>query len=115
MVRDDREGFEGRHTFRRIVEIGVDPVRGSFDAAHLREIHRRIFQDLPGLGFPDVKPGAYRQQSPPGVDWVKYRRLATRSDRNPVAYSSMSSGCIGRLERALEKMGPAGIVQTEYG
>jgi tetratricopeptide (TPR) repeat protein len=27
-----------------------------FDVAHLKEINRRIFQDLPGLSFPDVTP-----------------------------------------------------------
>jgi len=46
----------------------------------------------------------YREQSPPGLDRVKFRKLETGDDRHPVAYSSMSSGCIGRLERALEQM-----------
>lgn len=33
---------EGEVCNARIVELELDPVRGTFDAAHLREIHRRI-------------------------------------------------------------------------
>lgn len=55
-----RQLLEARHTWQRLVELRVEPVRGNFDAAHLKEINRRIFQDLPGLGFADVTPGQYR-------------------------------------------------------
>ena len=43
-------------------------VEGRFDVAHLQEINRRIFQDLPGLGFDDVTPGAFRPPAPTDRD-----------------------------------------------
>ena len=60
----DREELESFHTDRRCVELSLDPVRGNYDAAHLKEINRRIFQDLPGIGFNDVTPGQYRPAVP---------------------------------------------------
>ena len=48
---EERQTLEAEHTFRRIVELRLDPVRGKFDAAHLKEVNRRIFQDLPDLGL----------------------------------------------------------------
>jgi cell filamentation protein len=42
------------------VELHLDPVRGRFDAARLKEINRRIFQDLSGYGYDQARPGEYR-------------------------------------------------------
>jgi len=50
---------EGALTFARIRQLQLDPVVGTFDAAHLREVHRRIFQDLP-----HHNPGEYRSDAP---------------------------------------------------
>lgn len=54
---------EGLLTSNRIRELQVRPVQGHFDAHHLREVHRRIFQDLahhaPGQDRPDA-PGHYK-------------------------------------------------------
>ena len=61
LAADERELLEARYTFRRVAELELDPVRGNFDAAHLKEINRRIFQDLPGAGFDDVAPGEFRK------------------------------------------------------
>lgn len=60
MVSSERERLEADLTFKRIGELFFEPVRGTFDAAHLKEINRRIFQDLPGLGFDDVTSGEFR-------------------------------------------------------
>ena len=38
--------FEAEATTRRIVELIHSPAQGQFDTAHLRAIHRRIFQDV---------------------------------------------------------------------
>lgn len=59
---------EGRYTRWRIIELEATLVAGCFDAAHLREVNRRIFQDLPGAGFDDVTPGAFRPPVPDGED-----------------------------------------------
>ncbi|NIJ09311.1 fido (protein-threonine AMPylation protein) [Sphingomonas vulcanisoli] len=49
---------EGRITFARITELQLDPVRGRFDVDHLREVHRRIFQDLTHHAPGDFRPDA---------------------------------------------------------
>ena len=36
---EERQKLEATYTFRRIVELRLDPVRGAFDAAHLKEIN----------------------------------------------------------------------------
>ncbi|PSR20302.1 MAG: hypothetical protein C7B45_15490 [Sulfobacillus acidophilus] len=58
---------EGWLTANRISELVETPVVGRFDIAHLLEIHRRIFQDLPHHG-----PGQFR---PNAAAWVKAREL----------------------------------------
>ena len=40
------ERFEARQTHRRIAELIDTPVPGGFDVAHLKAIHRHIFQDV---------------------------------------------------------------------
>jgi cell filamentation protein len=40
------ERFEARRTHRRLAELIDTPVQGSFDLAHLKAIHRYIFQDV---------------------------------------------------------------------
>ena len=107
LTPDERDQLEARHTFRRIAELELDPVRGNFDAAHLREIHRRIFQDLPGAGFDDVKPGEYRPPVPEGKDWMKNRGLSTVEGSFYVAYSRMDEAARTRLDKTLEGARPA--------
>ena len=34
------------HTSRRLAELQASPIRGGFDASHLQEIHRFLFQDV---------------------------------------------------------------------
>ena len=86
----EREWLEGLFTAHRIAELRLDPVRGKFDAAHLKEVNRRIFQDLPGLGFDDVTPGLYRLPAPVGKDWIKSRGLETVDAPLNVACSPMN-------------------------
>jgi cell filamentation protein len=104
---DQRQALEATHTWRRIVELRLYPVRGGFDAAHLKEINRRIFQDLPGLGFDDVTPGEYRPAVAFGKDWIKTRRLETAREPVNVAYSSMDAAAQARLDEVLKGANPA--------
>ena len=106
---EQRQKLEATYTFRRIVELRLDPVRGAFDAAHLKEINRRIFQDLPGLGFDDVTPGAYRPPVPAGKDWIKNRSLETVDAPSYVAYSPMDKEAQGRIDEALKQANPAAL------
>jgi len=100
-IPDDRQRLEGNYTGYRIIELRLNPVKGNFDAAHLREINRRIFQDLPKLGFDDVTPGVYRTEVPVGKDWIKRRRLGTVGVFTCVAYSSMNKTARNQLDDLL--------------
>jgi cell filamentation protein len=107
----ERALVEARLTTRRIAELEVDPVRGNFDAAHLGEINRRIFQDLPGFGFEDVTPGEYRPAVPPGKDWNKQRLLESVGTYSYVAYSPMDKNARERLYGALKGADPAALAK----
>lgn len=101
-----REELEGRYTQWRITELEVSPVAGNFDVAHLKEVNRRIFQDLPAAGFDDVTPGEFRKPVPDGLDWMKQRSLSTVGGSFYVAYSRMDDAATARLAKALESAKP---------
>lgn len=100
-----RDQDEARLTGLRVLELARRPVRGDFDAAHLREINRRIFQDMPGAGYPDVTPGQYRPAIPNG-DWMKTRKLETFAGESLVAYSKMDAAAQQQLDDALKAADP---------
>jgi cell filamentation protein len=107
----DREAVEAFYTARRIAELRLRPVQGAFDVAHLKEINRRIFQDLPGQGFDDVTPGEFRAPAPQGKDWVKHRSLQDGDVVSWVAYSAMDEGAKGELTRILSAVDLPGLRQ----
>src|SRR6218665_23082 len=106
MTPKQREKIEADYTFNRIVELDLDPVRGNFDAAHLKEINRRIFQDLPGAGCDDVRPGEFRPPVPKGNDWMKEGGLASVDGVFFVAYWRMDKVALARLDKVLEDAKP---------
>lgn len=112
-LQEERDRIEGLYTAHRIFELELDPVRGTFDAAHLREINRRIFQDLPGAGYDDVTPGEYRPAVPDGKDWMKNRALETADGSFFVAYSRMDDKAQQRLDKALEVAKPEQLRQLD--
>ena len=89
---------EGALTWVRIGELDDDPVQGNFDAAHLREIHRRIFQDLPHHA-----PGEYRPDAPVHI---KMRELEASGYRYHVHYAPRSLLDAG-VEKVLTELGGA--------
>lgn len=101
LTDEQREQLEADFTFKRIYELELYPVQGKFDASHLREINRRIFQDLPGAGFDNVTPGEYRKPVPDGRDWMKQRGLSTVNGQFFVAYSRMDALAITGLTSRL--------------
>lgn len=106
LTAEQRQKLEADYLFKRIVELELDPVRGNFDAAHLKEINRRLFQDLPSVGFDDVTPGEFRKPMPDGSDWMKQRKLSTVDGLFYVAYSRMNDAAIARLDKVLEGAKP---------
>ena len=80
LTAEQRHQLEANYTFSRVVELELDPVRGNFDAVHLKEVNRRIFQDLPSAGFDNVTLGEFRKPIANGLDWMKQRSLSTVDD-----------------------------------
>lgn len=110
--------LEADLTSFRILELRLAPVQGEFDVAHLREIHRRIFQDLPSVGFSDVTPGEFRPPVDVGVTWMKHRVLESTSGPLFVAYSKMDDAAIQRMEQVLGRHSVDGLAQLppkEFG
>jgi cell filamentation protein len=101
-----RAEFEGRYTRWRIKELEANPVAGKFDAAHLKEVNRRIFQDLPRAGFDNVTPGEFRKPVPDDLDWMKARGLFTVDGSFYIAYSRMDAVATARLDNVLEEAKP---------
>jgi cell filamentation protein len=97
-----RQRLEADLTSFRIAELRLAPVQGKFNVDHLREIHRRIFQDLPSVGFADATPGEFRPPVNAGVTWMKHRVLETTSGPFFVAYSKMDEAATRRLEQVLD-------------
>jgi cell filamentation protein len=108
----DRECLEADATRGRIVELQLLPVQGCFDAAHLCEVNRRIFQDLPSLGFRDVAPGQYRPEVVSG-NWMKNRGLTTMAGDFFVAYSSMDAASQARIEAVLKCADPVLLARLD--
>lgn len=107
MTPEERDDIEGRYTRLRWLELQRRPVDGLFDAVHLKEINRRIFQDLPGIpGFESVTPGEYRPPVADGLDWQKNRSLSTVNGSFFVAYSRMDGAARARLDQVLADVEP---------
>jgi hypothetical protein len=51
MNPEEREKLAGNLSSSRIFELYLNPVQGNYDTAHLKEFHRRIFQDFPAHGI----------------------------------------------------------------
>ncbi|KWF77597.1 hypothetical protein WL93_26665 [Burkholderia diffusa] len=94
--RQQIEQQEGALTFARIAELERKPVEGKFDAAHLKEVHRRIFQDLPHHA-----PGEYRPDAPAHI---KARALEHSGHRYHVHYAPRSQVDAG-VEKVLSELG----------
>lgn len=90
----------GLIVFRRIVELEIKPVTGNFDVNHLKEVHRRIFQDLPKMGV-NISPGIFRPPVGVNLDWVKMRQLESVNAISNVAYSNMSHDAQKKLDKIL--------------
>ena len=81
----------------RITELEQDPVPGAFDVAHLCEVHRRIFQDLP-----QYHPGQFRPHAP---THVKARVLESLGVRYYVPYAPRNRVDAG-ITRTLSSRSP---------
>lgn len=110
---EQRQALEYSLGSMRLLELRLDPVRGTFDAAHLKEINRRIFQDLPAHGFIDVTPGHFRPAVPAGKDWLKRRTFETVDVPSSVAYSRMDDRARTRLDDLLQHADPAELARLD--
>ena len=113
MMHEVSEKHEAMERIFRLnaLKLHEEPVAGRFDVAHLREIHRRIF-DLPPDLFNESTyyPGEFRHPIEAddvarGVVWQKNREyplLRPGEERVRVMYSNMDDAAIARLESVLK-------------
>ncbi|CAM4062031.1 hypothetical protein [Deinococcus frigens] len=85
---------EGLLTANRISELREQPVEGQFDTAHLKEVHRHIFQDLD-----QHAPGEFRVDR---SQHMKTRSLEDRGGAHVVGY--MGSGMEARVDQVLGEL-----------
>lgn len=79
----------------RIGELYENPIKGNFDADHLKAVHRYIFQDLP-----PHQPGIVREDT---EDWIKHRTLEGRPAVYNVHYASQ--GIEAKITNTLAEFG----------
>ena len=91
---------EGLLVANRISELEESPITGLFDTAHLRAVHRHIFQDLP-----HHHPGQFRRDAPA---WVKSRELES-GERYYVPYAPRRIVEQGLMQVLRELHGPTGF------
>lgn len=112
------EAREANLVAARIIELRLDPVQGRFDTAHLREVHRRIFQDLP-----QHAPGEFRADA---TGHFKTRALEAARIQYEVAYprggevparlaKALDAGPVVASLRGLDKEQFAARMETLYG
>jgi cell filamentation protein len=82
------------------------PIPGKFDAAHLKEMHRVIFQDCPENGITRYSPGEFRPPTPPDKLHFKNRSLETSRAHSYIGYSWMGASDRGELDEILETADP---------
>lgn len=88
---------EGSWTALRIAELKENPVRGNFDAEHLKEINRRILQDIP-----TYHGGIYRMST---GEHVRSRSINNGQDSYVVHYKH--GGVTNQnINDAIQQIGP---------
>jgi len=107
--RQKQDEAEAKYCPFRIAELRENPVQGNFDANHLKEINRRIFQDLPNKGFHQVRPGLYRPPVPNDGQsaWIKNRWLESTKSIHPIVYSLMDKYAQDKIDKVLLEANPA--------
>jgi cell filamentation protein len=88
-------------SFWRVRQLRANPIKGNFDAAHLIEVHRYIFQDAPKID-PQFVPGELR---PVADDWAKTLALSSKDGSEPRVYYSAASDIYKDLDKILKDFG----------
>lgn len=102
-TKEQNDRLEQLYTAFRIRELRKNPIPGNFDAAHLKSIHRHIFQDLPKFGITHIPPGVFRPES---ERWYKFREPTLIKDGYYVSYSTMDNSSRKSLDDALKQFKP---------
>ncbi len=97
-----KEQYEANVLRLRIAELYLNPIKGSFDAEHLKKVHAYLFQDLP-----EHKPGIIRERTEDA--WIKHRALEGRPGVYDVYYAN--EGIEDRIKKALRAFGGADAIK----
>lgn len=106
---DPDEKLEAILVERRKLELLENPVKGNFDITHLKEIHRRLLQDLPKAGCWPYKaePGSFRPETPPHErTHYKIRALHSLETDSMSVYSKMTENDLKKLDAILKTAKP---------
>jgi cell filamentation protein len=106
MNPEEREKLAGNLSSSRIFELYLDPIQGNYDVAHLKEIHRRIFQDFPAHGIDGYAPGEFRPPTAPDKLHKKNRPLEASPAQSYVGYSWMDKEAREKLAKVLADARP---------
>lgn len=101
-----RQSIEAQFVRLRLAELSARPPDPTFDEAHLKTIHERLFQDLPSKGINDHDPGRYRPPAGDTADWIKHRQLETVPTQLYVPYSAMDDRAREELRGATTEINP---------
>lgn len=89
--------LKDKRSFKRVLELAVNPIKGNFDLEHLKKINAYIFQDSPDVA------GKFRPEVTQGVHWHKERSYKGW-DRTLVSYSRMTRDDIQELDKTLKSI-----------
>lgn len=113
---ENQKRFEYELVGRRLLELDKNPIKGKFDQAHLKEINRYLFQDMPKLGpeWADAyKGGKFRYPSFPNQDWIKCRRIESNQVNSIIAYSHMDDNALQLLNNVLSEADPQELAKLD--
>ncbi|MDR1277017.1 MAG: Fic family protein [Candidatus Accumulibacter sp.] len=102
-------------TWKRVKELELRPIPGKFDAAHLKETHRVIFQDCPRHGITRYSPGEFRPPTPPDKLHSKNRPLEASHAHSYIGYSWMGANEIKELDETLKTVDPKRLSRQKPG
>jgi hypothetical protein len=95
-----------RLTWKRIKELELRPIPGKFDAEHLKEMPRVIFQDCPENGITQYSPGEFRPPTPPDKLHFKNRSLEASLAHSYIGYSWMNANDRKEMDEILKTADP---------
>ncbi|QCE33475.1 hypothetical protein FAI41_07755 [Acetobacteraceae bacterium] len=102
-LRDNHHDNYNNLAIRKAADLGINPIKGKFDVAHLKALHGYIFQDNP-----KIQAGKFRASA--RGDWHKERKLKSLNGFISLAvYSPMDEVSKEKLLNLLKNIVPSSL------